>query len=394
MNTKTVTYIATSFFAVKAFIVPFVNSFPKDYDIHIIANFKSGEIDSIKCLVPLSVNFHNIGIARKPDIVRDLRALFNIIYLFLKIQPAVVHTLMPKAGLLGMVAAAVCRVPVRLHTFTGQTWSNSRGFKRWFLVFIDKIIVKSATNVFCDGFGQRRFLVQNNVVKSIDDIIVLGNGSVVGFDSGSLDGYESHSTNQELRDRYNIRDDDFVISHIARMTADKGLIVVLEAFQALRKVAPRSRLLLIGPDEQSLIRQMRIADIDGVIVESYVQDVRPYLAASDAFVLPRFREGFPMTLLSALCLDRPCFVSDIYGNNDLIRHGENGFLHQPGDALELADQLLNFMSGKSGQLDVSKAEVARALFSRDLVLSEYQALLDKFIQFEKMKIGVSFESCG
>ena len=86
---------------------------------------------------------------------------------------------MPKAGLLGMVAAAVCRVPVRLHTFTGQTWSNSRGFKRWFLVFIDKIIIKSATNVFCDGFGQRRFLVQNNVVKSIDDIIVLGNGSHV-----------------------------------------------------------------------------------------------------------------------------------------------------------------------------------------------------------------------
>lgn len=387
MNSKTVTYIATSFFAVKAFIVPFVNSFPKDYDVHIIANFGSGEIDSIKSLVPSSVNFHNIGIARKPDVFRDLRTLFNIIYILLKIQPAVVHTLMPKAGLLGMLAAAVCRVPVRLHTFTGQTWSNSRGLKRRFFVFIDKIIVKSATNVFCDGFGQRRFLVQNNVVDSTNDIIVLGNGSVVGFVSGSLDGFESHSANQELRDRYNIRDDDFVISHIARMTVDKGLFIVLEAFQALHKVAPRSRLLLIGPDEQSLIRQMRIADIDGVIVESYVQDVRPYLVASNAFVLPSFREGFPMTLLSALCLDRPCFVSDIYGNNDLIRHGENGFLHQPGDASELSDQLLNFMSGKSSQLDFNKAEAARALFSRDLVLSQYQSLLANFVQFAKTKIG-------
>ena len=62
-----------------------------------------------------------------------------------------------KAGLLGMVAAWLARVPVRVHSFTGQVWLTRTGFLRWLLKLTDKLIASIATDVLVDSPSQRDF---------------------------------------------------------------------------------------------------------------------------------------------------------------------------------------------------------------------------------------------
>ena len=63
-----------------------------------------------------------VDIRRRPAPWRDLRALFRLIQIFQNKRPIIVHSTTPKAGLLTAVAAWLVRIPIRLHTFTGQQW--------------------------------------------------------------------------------------------------------------------------------------------------------------------------------------------------------------------------------------------------------------------------------
>lgn len=71
-------------------------------------------------------------------------SLFHLYRIFRKEQFDVVHSLMPKTGLLAMLAAFFVGVPHRIHTFTGQVWANKEGLARWGLKILDKIIAKCA----------------------------------------------------------------------------------------------------------------------------------------------------------------------------------------------------------------------------------------------------------
>ena len=57
-------------------------------------------------------------------------------------HPMAVHTITSKAGLLGMLAAWLARVPVRVHSFTGQVWVTRMGFMRWLLKAADKCLLQ------------------------------------------------------------------------------------------------------------------------------------------------------------------------------------------------------------------------------------------------------------
>jgi len=109
------------------------------FDVYMITSPK----DSMELLAKREKSkFIGVEMTRTISPVKDLVSLFKLVRTFKKIKPHIVHTHTPKAGFLGMTAAWICRVPVRLHTVAGLPLMEQHGFQR-------KILEQAEKNYLC-----------------------------------------------------------------------------------------------------------------------------------------------------------------------------------------------------------------------------------------------------
>ena len=200
-----------------------------------------------------SVAFRRVGIVRPIRPWADLVALVQIIRIIRAERPDIVQTLAPKAGLLGMFAAFVCRVPVRVHWFTGQVWATSRWLKRSILKSVDRLIAMLATDPLVDSPSQRDFLVSEGIAPR-SRLSVLGSGSVRGVDDVRFrpDAAVRASTRQSL----GIPKDRTVLVFVGRITRDKGLLELARAMRELRQELPGLHAILVGFEEGDFAREL------------------------------------------------------------------------------------------------------------------------------------------
>ncbi len=256
--------------------------------------------------------------------LKDFRSLWRMIKVFRKERPAMVHSMTPKAGLLCMMAAWLCRVPVRVHTFTGLVFPTSTGLKRRVLMATDWLTCACATHIIPEGEGVKADLLNNGITKK--PIHVLGYGNVMGIDLNRFDpeNPEIAEAAKPLR-----KPGVFTFIFIGRIVHDKGVDELVEAFSRLYKERQDIRLLLVGPAEDDLdpvSAQTKeiIRRCKGIEVIGSQKDVRPWLAASDCFVFPSYREGFPNVVIEAGAMGLPSIVTDINGSREIIIEGKNG----------------------------------------------------------------------
>lgn len=140
-----------------------------------------------------------------------------------------------------------------------------------------------------------------------------------------------------------IRPEDEVVLFVGRLSREKGLVELFEALPRLAKLRAhktRGRLCSVflgeGPLEADVARRAeRIASEQGdeamrVLGARPLEEVALAMAASDLLVLPSFAEGTPNVVLESLAVGRPVVATSVGGIVDRIRHGETGFLVQPG----------------------------------------------------------------
>ena len=273
--------------------------------------------------------------------VKDLVCLFNLIRLMRKVKPDIVRTHTPKAGLIGMWAAFLTGVPVRLHTIAGLPWMETTGLMRSLLKAVEKLTFLPATMVFPNSNRQKDFLISNGIGKN--KMEVLGNGSSNGIDTDHFFANEEvRSEAQRLRTNENVKE-GWVWIFIGRLVKDKGLEELLDAFSAISQRYPDDRLWLLGNEEPELDplsqRSAEVLHAHPKIKKwGFINDVRPYLSASDVLVFPSYREGFPNVPMQAGSMGCALILSDINGCNEIIEHGKTGLLIEPknGPALSAA----------------------------------------------------------
>ncbi|HEY9005618.1 MAG TPA: glycosyltransferase family 4 protein [Ohtaekwangia sp.] len=279
-----------------------------------------------------------VPLTRKITPVQDLICLGKIIQVIRTIRPHIVHTHTPKAGLLGMLAAWICRVPVRMHTVAGLPLVEATGLKRFTLVITEKITYFCATRVYPNSAGLKDYMIQSMGARE-DKLKIIGRGSSNGIDTVYFrrsDDIEKQV--DELRSKYGIRKEDVVFSFVGRIVKDKGIGEIIKAFRRISSQAEtKVYLLLIGSFEQDLDPLSKedydfLHNGENVILAGFQSDVRPWIAASDAFVFPSYREGFPNVVMQACCLMVPCIVSDINGCNEIIQHEKTGIVVPVKDA--------------------------------------------------------------
>lgn len=322
-----------------------------------------------------------VPMERHISLFKDLRSLWQMVRVFRREKPDIVHSMTPKAGLISMIAAWICRVPVRMHTYTGLVFPTATGLMKQILIFTDSILCFCATDINPESLGVKEDLQRYHITKK--PLRLIANGNVRGVDMSYYDCTpEVMAKAESLR-----RSDTFTFCFVGRLVGDKGVNELVEAFDRLHREIPATRLLLVGPYENALDplkaeTDERIRKGDGIEAVGSQNDPRPYYATSDALAFPSYREGMPNVVLEAGALGLPSIVTDINGSREIIRQGYNGVIIPPHDANALYQAMRDFT--------VNRDETARlAANARKNIADRYeqqmiwQALLAEYRRLEK-----------
>ena len=322
-----------------------------------------------------------VPMQRRISPLKDIVSLWRLVKVFRKENPDMVHSITPKAGLLSMMAAWICRVPVRVHTFTGLVFPTATGLKQKVLILTDRITCACATHIVPEGEGVKNDLINYRITKK--PLKVLGFGNIKGIDLGRFNPELEDVKSEAAKIR---KEGVFTFIFIGRLVREKGINELVEAFKRVNARYPDTRLLLVGGYEQDIdpLKPETIAEINSnpaIEAVGKQSDVRQWLLASDALVFPSYREGFPNVVIEAGAMNLPSIVTDINGSRDIITDGENGIIISPrqSDSLQRAMEIfitdksvVNLLSAKARPMIASRFEQS---FVRRCLKEYYKEIL-------------------
>lgn len=311
----------------------------RGYDVHAISS--PGPLaDEYESSEPVTV--HRVPMTRAITPFADAVALVRLVRMLRRLRPAVVQAGTPKGGLLGILAAWIVGVPVRIYHVRGLPLTTAEGLRRRLLTLTERIACAAATRVLCVSRSMRDVIVSERICEP-GRVEVLLQGSSNGVDIDRFDSGEVAEWRQSARQQLGIPADAVVIGFVGRLVREKGLVELVEAWARLRAAKPAARLLLIGPFENedplpSNVRQALETD-PRVHLTGVAWDTPSLYAAMDVLCLPSHREGFPNVLLEAAAMQLPVVASDVPGVVDALQPGKTGTLVPVRDAAALATAL-------------------------------------------------------
>jgi glycosyltransferase involved in cell wall biosynthesis len=369
---KSIGIIVSSPFTVMAFLTDQIDALSRSYQVCLVLN-----VEKSASLPDLNGKAEVIAapIVRNVSVLRDLYALLFLVALFSRRRFDAIHSVTPKAGLLATLAGSIARIPVRIHTFTGQVWATRSEPIRRMLKTADRMLARLATHLLVDSPSQRDFLLSEGVV-SAEKSRVLANGSICGVDT--LRFRPDSESRKKIRQREGIPEDSAVFLYVGRLKVDKGVLDLAQAFARLGMDYGEYWLLIVGPDEEGLrpcidkICSSVASRLRFIGLSTAPQD---YMAAADVLCLPSYREGFGSVIIEAASVGVPAVASNIYGITDAIEHGATGLLYAAGDVADLHLKMKQMMDDPESRAKMgANARLrARCRFSKELVTS---ALLD------------------
>lgn len=151
---------------------------------------------------------------------------------------------------------------------------------------------------------------------------------------------------ERLRKALNLNQEQLILGTIARFDPIKNHTMMLKAFAEVLTHHPNTLLIIVGDGEErknieTCIQSLNITE--NVILTGYQVNAQSYLALMDIYLLSSFSEGTSMTLLEAMALSKPCVVTNVGGNPEVIKDKFNGFVTGNDNAAEFASAILKLM---------------------------------------------------
>lgn len=311
---------------------------------------------------------------RQVSPLRDLAALARAVAVIRRFRPDVVNAGTPKAGLIGMLAAWICRVPVRLYTLRGLRLETSRGLAHRVFAALERVTVACAHRVVCVSPSLQRRCLELGLAPA-DKTMVIGGGSSNGVD---IDHFHPAAAGEAaaLRRELDIPEGAPVVGFVGRWTRDKGLDDLAEVFFSdLLPRHPHCRLLLLGdweegdPVPEEVRRTLTIEP--RVVRPGFVADPAVFYRVMDVLAFPSYREGLPNAPLEAAASAVPVAGYAATGTVDAVETGVTGTLVATGDRRALAvvldaylaDPALSARHGRAGRERVQRLFSQRATWS-------------------------------
>lgn len=335
---KQIAIVATTAKMVNFFLINHITELSKEYDVTVICNFEKNE----RCLdhLPDNVEKFNMSIKRNVNIFFDISSLLSLIIFFYRRNFSITYSISPKGGFLCALSAWFARVPVRIHTFTGQVWVTKKGVIKRLLKFLDFITSTLSTLVIVDSPSQRVFLEEQKIVKK-NRAIVIGHGSISGVDIKRF--YLDREVRKKIRTDMKVQDSSIIFLFAGRLKKDKGVFDLVEAFYRVSRQISDCELWFVGDDEENCKSKITAYDFAkkcNIKFIKYTPFPETYLKSADVFCLPSYREGFGTSIIEAAFCGIPSIASNIYGVTDAIINNKTGLIVNVSDIDALASKML------------------------------------------------------
>ena len=299
-------------------------------------------------------------LAREIHPVKDLLAVAEFCILFLRLKPAIVHTHSSKAGILGRLAAGLCRVPVVIHSHHGFGFHGRQSsFVRRLYIVLERmgarlsdalIFVSKANRSEAESLGigdpERHVLIRSGI---------------------RLSDYPA-----KLEDRWREksalglgRHKPLVLS-IGNLKPQKNPLDFIEMAARVLKEKPDAEFVFVGDGALRPAVEGRILALGighRVKLLGWRRDAAKILALADVFVLTSWWEGLPRALIEALKSGVPPVAYATDGVTDVLKNDENGYAVPPGDVAALSERVLSLL--KDDALRARMAAAAAASIGRE-----------------------------
>jgi len=279
--------------------------------------------------------------------MHDLLSLGRLMRLFRRLRPQIVHGHTPKAGLLAMLAAKACHVPIRIYQIHGLRYETASGWRRLLLRNSERAACRAATGRLCVSQSLKTAAVRGNLFDETE-ANVLQQGSANGIDTAKFAPDRTGALRRQVRRQFGIPENAILLGFIGRLVRDKGIVELHEAWQQLRREYPQLHLMLVGPFESGdavPFEQRAALEADPrVHLPGVDWCARPYYAAMDVFVLPSHREGLGVVLLEAAAMELPAIATRVTGCVDAVADGKTGTLVPLASIEPLVDAVRRYVN--------------------------------------------------
>jgi glycosyltransferase involved in cell wall biosynthesis len=278
--------------------------------------------------------------------LRDMRALWEAWRLFRRLKPNIVHAHSPKGGLIGMTAAFLAGVDVRLYHMHGLIHLSAAGLQGKFMYLCERLSCALAHRIY--------FVSSSNLMVALEEKLcgppkakVLSNGSINGVDAAIKFNPEKHDR-AAIRTRLNIPREALVVGFVGRVINGKGLRELMAAWGNLRERFANLYLVIVGPmEEKDAIApdlKNRILEDCRVRYVGEVADTSPFYAVMDVLAFPTYREGFGLVAIEASAMQVPVVATNVSGVTDAVIDGQTGILIPPADSFALEQAIELYLS--------------------------------------------------
>ncbi|OGH72777.1 MAG: hypothetical protein A2921_01480 [Candidatus Magasanikbacteria bacterium RIFCSPLOWO2_01_FULL_43_20b] len=357
-NMRKILYVITQgeWGGAQRYVFDLATNLGQNFDITIAVGEPAGRLDLQNKLQSWDMKreTNNISIVPLKYLIRsispfhDTKAVFELAKLYKKIKPDIIHLNSSKAGLLGSLAKLLIINYSSLIIYTVHGWvfnEPTRKIGKIFYRFLEKLTARWKDKI---------------IVLSPQDLLT---GKQIGIPEKKLVeiplGIEvpKFLIKEEAR-RFldpRLRGDDIMVGTIANLYLTKGLDILIEAVNLLKRdpsAHPPAggfsrnddvKFVVIGEGKErgrleNLIKKYKLENT--VFLIGALDDAAQYLPAFDLFILPSRKEGLPYTLLEAMARGTPIIATNIGGVPSLINDGESGLLVESENSQQLADAIL------------------------------------------------------
>lgn len=336
---KKICFITTVPITLKAFVLELAKYLHTngEYDISFICNYDKNFEESL----PKYIHYYPVPMERGISL-SGLNAMFEIYKIFKREKYDIIQYSTPNASCYAALAGSLARIPVRLYCQWGIAYVGFSGLKRKIFKLIEKTVCNLSTWIEPDSFGNLNFSHTEKLYSSRKGSVIW-NGSASGVNTKKFNISKKPIWKSSIRKQYNIPENATVFIFVGRITKDKGVNELLSAAKELCSEYNDIYLLMVGANENPDSVNAKLYEwsqnSENVIYCGFTNEVEKYLAASDIYILPSYREGFGSAVIEAEAMGIPVIVSNIPGPTDAMKNNNTGLVVKKGSVSDLKNAM-------------------------------------------------------
>lgn len=362
---KKICYIVTIAATIESFFIPQLKYLAeKGMDVTVVCS-PSDEFD-LQEKLGSTIRFIPVYIPRGVSTVGLLKAIKELKELFTKEKFDLVQYSTPNAGFCASIAAKQTGVKIRNYHLMGLRYLGASGLLEKVLKRIEKSTCKNSTHIECISQSNLDLCIQQKLFSAEKSTIVWY-GSTGGVDLKRFDYSKRVEYRKSIREQYGISEDKFVFGFVGRITGQKGVNEILEAFSRIEDAVLFMIGRMDGAEDISSDLLVYSKNDKNIIYTGNVDNIEMYFAAMDVLVLPSYREGFGNVVIEAAAMGTPAIVSDIPGPTDAVIPDITARIVKVKDAESLYIGMKTFMNEDYKQYGINAKKFVCAHFDSEVL---------------------------